>query len=484
MSPLTIVYIVTGIIGIATALFLAQMAARMSSRTALDTGIKGKKLSLDAAAEDGLRQTILKEVGATALPRQQSHEIANRLSSVLSRELEKKVAQTEEELSHKYETIIKEKDKNEEIAWRKYEKVLTDKKETEAVIRSIAEGLVVVDASGKVVMMNPAAEKLLGVSRKDKIGKPVLDNLKEEQLVSLSRESPAGHDGREIELVSRQDETKKVLRASTAVIENENGHTVGMVSVLSDITKQKELDRLKANFVASVSHELRTPLVAIDKSISLMLNKNAGEITETQEQFLNIAARNLKRLSVLVNDLLDLSKLEAGRMEIRRKPTAVDALINESVAGLANWAKTKLINLEAKIQAGLAEADIDPDRTMQVLNNLIGNAIKFTPANGTITIEAKSESQDWIEVSVRDTGIGIAKDNLGKVFDKFYQVGERVSSDINGTGIGLSIAKEIVELHGGRIWAESEQGEGARFVFTIPVKKQTAGPDTGSADNG
>lgn len=430
--------------------------------------------AVDAITTESLKQTIVKEISGVVGSRQQSQEIGTRLSTVLAREVEKKVSQTTGELTRKYETALNEKVKNEEVAWRKYEKVLTDKKKTEAVIRSIAEGLVVVDAYGKVIMMNPAAEKLLGTSKKDKIGKPMMDNLKEEQLVSLTRESP-GREGREIELVSQQDETKKILRASSAVIENENGQTVGMVSVLSDITKQKELDRLKANFVASVSHELRTPLVAIDKSISLILNKNAGEITPTQEQFLTIAARNLNRLSTLVNDLLDLSKLEAGRMELRRKLVPIAGVINESAAGLNNWAKTKSINLETKIQDGLPDVNIDPDRMIQVLNNLIGNAIKFTPTSGTITVEAiLRQPGSEIGVSVSDTGIGIAKENLTKVFDKFYQVGERVSSDINGTGIGLSIAKEIVELHGGKIWAESADNQGAKFIFTLPAKNNQA----------
>jgi len=319
-------------------------------------------------------------------------------------------------------------------------------------------------------MMNPAAERMLGVSRKDKIGKRILDDLKEEQLVALVKDSP-NREEKEIELISQQDETKKILRASSAVIENEHGQTVGMVSVLSDITKQKELDRMKSSFVANVSHELRTPLVAIDKSLSLILSKSTGEISETQEQFLTLAERNLKRLSLLVNDLLDLAKLEAGKMEIRPMPESIDKVIYESVETLNTWAKTKSINIETKIESGLPQVNIDSARIIQVLNNLIGNAIKFTPNNGSIVVEIKlmQKERRAIEVSVTDTGVGIAGDDLPKVFDKFYQAGERVSTDINGTGIGLSIAKEIVELHGGKIWVESGRGNGAKFIFRLPL---------------
>ena len=192
---------------------------------------------------------------------------------------------------------------------------------------------------------------------------------------------------------------------------------------------------------------------------------------QTQEQFLSIAQRNLKRLSALINDLLDLSKLEAGKMEVRRKRMAVNNVIQEVIDSLNNWARSKNITLEKRIEDMLPDVEIDPDRLAQVLTNLVGNAVKFTPNDGKITLEAKlSDGKKELEVSVKDTGIGIAPEDLPKIFSKFYQCGgERMISDVNGTGIGLSIAKEIVELHGGKIWVESEKGQGARFIFTIPL---------------
>jgi len=432
---------------------------------------KEQEYSASYAHSDGaLRQSILQEVKEIVDSQVSPQKTINKISEVFSKELDKRINLNTHELSKKYETIINLEKQNEEIAWRKYKRVSSDKEKTEAVIRSIAEGLVVVDHQGKVIMMNPAAEKLLGTSRKDKIGKDLLANLKEEQLVSLVK-GAEDKEEREIELVSQRDETKKVLRASSAVIENENGQTIGMVSVLSDITKQKELDQLKTNFVANVSHELRTPLVAIDKSISLILNKSSGEVSPAQAEFLSIAQRNLKRLSLLVNDLLDLSKLEAGKMEFKPQLLVIEKTIDEAIAGLNTWAETKSIVLEKKIQEGIPQVNIDSNRIIQVLNNLIGNAIKFTPNNGKITVEAGFQSEKGeIEICVQDTGIGIPKENIHKVFDKFFQVSERMSTDISGTGIGLSIAKEIVELHGGRIWAESENGAGTRFIFTLPLR--------------
>ncbi len=466
-----IIVIAAAAVFAALLLYLGGSSARLRTRS-------NKKSPADTYAERGdasigaypqLQEAISERIADMVDSSERRQKIVKEVSGIFNKELEKKIAQDRQEIGRKYEALIQEKTKNEELAWKKYQRVSNAKKETEAVIRSIAEGLVVVDSRGKVVMMNPAAEKLLGVSQKEKLGKPVAEQVRDEHLISLVRPG-SGEENREIELTSTQAETKRVLRSSSAVIENENGQTVGMVSVLSDITKQKELDNLKSSFVANVSHELRTPLVAMEKSIALILSKEAGPITETQEQFLSVAQRNMKRLSNLINDLLNLSKLEAGKLELKRDFVPVERVIAESIEALNGWAKAKSVEIVKKIQNGLPQANVDPERIIQVLNNLIGNAIKFTPQNGAITVEALSRDARTVEVSVKDTGVGIAKENLGRVFDKFYQVGgERIATDISGTGIGLSIAKEIVELHGGKVWAESEKGQGAKFSFTLPA---------------
>src|SRR3989338_1018396 len=400
------VYVITIVISILIALALVYF----SGLSAKGEGRAGKKKSegensTEASAIDAsLERAINEKLGSLSGSAAPSRQVTRAYQEVFSQELEKRVTQTSQEITKKYETIVQDKVKSEEIAWKKLEKVSEDKKETEAVIRSISDGLVVVDAKGNVMMMNPAAEKLLGMSGKSKMGRPLTENLREEQLVSLVK---TGHErkNREIELVSQQDETKKILRASSAVIEDADGKTVGMVSVLSDITKQKELDELKANFVASVTHELRTPLVAMDKSIALILNKDAGELSGPQEEILTIAQRNLKRLSFLINDLLDLSKLEAGKMALSRQASSLEKIILDAAEGLTNWAKTKEIAIIKIIPQGLPDVDVDPNRIIQVFNNLMGNAIKFTPHGGNITIESKIDSDNrHLEVSILDTG--------------------------------------------------------------------------------
>ena len=466
MSTTVIIYISTALVSIIAAVLLFHIT-KLSGQARAKFDRISKKSSPSFKMDDSLRQTIFDEVNEYVDSQRQGQEISRAISGVFGKELEKRVDHVKGEINAKYQEIMDQKGKSEDIAWKKYNKLLGDQKRTEAVIRSIAEGLVVVDSKGKVVMMNPAAEKLLDVSRKEKVGKSVLEDLKGEELVTLSKDV-SDDQSKEIELTSQQDETKKILRASSAVIEDESGKTVGMVSVLSDITKQKKLDLMKEGFIANVSHELRTPIVAVEKSLSLILSKAAGEITPTQKQFLSIAERNLKRLNVLVNDLLDLSKLEAGKMEFKESVGSLEEVINESVEVLRAWADSKSIKINTKIPKNLPQVKMDSNRLIQVLNNLIGNAIKYTPNQGVVTVEATPRNQE-VQVMVQDTGIGIEEKNLPKIFDKFYQVGERTPTDIGGTGIGLSIAKEIIEQHGGRIWAESEKGQGARFVFRLPL---------------
>ena len=465
MSTSVVVYFVVGILGIFMAFLIVHMARLSSQAKSVDElqRKKSTKIFSSSHADQPIDRIVFDEVSRYVKSEERSREISQRVSQVFDKELSKRT----EEMSSKHEAIVKEKTHSEEVAWKKYKKVLNDKKTTEGVIRSLAEGLVVVDAEGKVIVMNPAAEKLLGVSKKEKIGRPITENLKASHLASFTH---GGEENREIEIYSEEDETKKILRASSAVIENENGQTVGMVSVLSDITKQKELDQLKAEFVSKVSHELRTPLIAIQKSVSLLFSESAGKISETQKQFLSMAERNLKRLTLLINDLLDLSKLEAGKMQIKREYRQMSAVIRDTVETLIHWANTKSIKLEQEVEAKLPDVNIDDNRIIQVLTNLAGNAIKFTPNEGRVTISVRARHEKGeMEICVEDTGVGIEPDDLSKVFNKFHQVGERVSTDIAGTGLGLSVAKEIVELHGGRIWAESDKGAGARFIFTIPL---------------
>ena len=230
-----------------------------------------------------------------------------------------------------------------------------------------------------------------------------------------------------------------------------------------------ELDRLKSDFVANVSHELRTPLTAIKGAMDLILREVPGPLNEKQSHYLNRVRTNTQHLAGLINDLLDLSKIEDGRIELRAERVSLGGLIHEVVETLRPIAAENSIVLEATISEASILVWADRDTIMQVLTNLIGNAIKFTPPHGRVTVSSSSNDANWVRVSVSDTGPGISAHERERIFDKFYQVAENGGPKPKGTGLGLAISKSLVELHGGKIWVESEPSRGSRFCFTLPA---------------
>lgn len=358
-----------------------------------------------------------------------------------------------------------------------------EKERSDEVMRHLADGLVVVDREGKVVMMNPAAEKLLGRGMKEALGKSLVEELKDGHLLAVAKGPLDDKDEtritKEIELDSKDENTKKILRASSAVVENEDGKTVGMVSVLSDITREKEVDEMKSHFVSLVTHELRTPVVAIQKSLELILSQATGSLNEDQARFLSISKFNLERLNRLINDLLDMSKLEAGKMTINPVSFDLKVAIDEVSATLASWAKDKEITFKSDVRSEPLMVYADKDRIVQVLVNLVGNALKFTPVKGEVTVTAETLEKrpgiceaPCVQVTVADTGIGIDPKDFKRIFNKFEQVTLVSPSGSGGTGLGLPIAKEIINLHNGTIWAEGQKGAGSRFVFVLPQQSK------------
>lgn len=465
----TIIISTTVSIALVIGLILYRFSQR-SSKSRFQAG-SGEEPSGGSEAESPAEEvlpSILQEISRLPGSIQKHQQVARSVSDLVNHNVDQRVAAAKQEFTKRYNQLIQEHRRSESVLERKYQQTLTDKKQTTAVLESIAEGLVVVNPKGDVVMMNHAAERLLGVKQQTRIGKPLMENLSDEQLVSMAHNTEQGE--REIVVSANQDNTKKVLRASNAVVTDENGNTVGMVAVLSDVTKQRELDEMKSEFVSKVSHELRTPLIAMRHSLSILIDQVAGPMSEEQQKFLEISQRNLDRLTALINDLLDLSKLEAKKMELRLAPMAAGSVIDSVVQSLGAWAKSKLLTLAVKITPDLPEAQADAARVAQVLTNLLGNAIKFTPANGTVTVSAElTDDRRFLKVCVEDTGMGILKEDLPKLFNKFQQVGERSASDVSGTGLGLAISKEIIDLHHGKIWAESDVQQGARFLFTVPL---------------
>lgn len=251
--------------------------------------------------------------------------------------------------------------------------------------------------------------------------------------------------------------------------------------------KLEKLEKLKSEFISIVSHELRTPLTSIKNSLDIILSGKCGEVSVSSEKFLTMAKRNVTRLSGIINDLLDLSKIEAGKMDFHFKPVAVKSVVEYVKSALSGLAKEKGLDVTAYETENLPEIMADPQRLEQVLTNLLSNAIKFTPEGRKITIKSelmnasdikyhpcfedsmKNLSGDYIIVSVQDEGIGIAEGEMLRAFDKFAQIENSLSRKVGGSGLGLPIAKQLLDAHKGAIWCDSEVNQGSNFHFALPV---------------
>jgi len=454
---------------------LAKFLRSRSTRERLEEPLKKKLLSMGVAEKD-LNELFT----ATSEPRVPRALPRMDISPEELKELRRIRDSFNEEVAARVKEAVA-------VAEKEKQRALDEKERMNNIIRNVGEGLVVVDNSGKVQLLNPAAERLLGAQLGEGKGLPISQLLKGEHLLTMAK-GPLRDDAdpvtKEIELRSVNDETRKVLQASTAVIENQDGSTVGMVSVLSDITKQKQLEEMKSKFVSNVSHELRTPLLAIEESLSLLLTGVVGDVPPEQGKFLSIAQRNINRLSRLINDLLDVAKLEAGKMDMKPIDFDLNDLVHHVSETVRSLAEGQGVTIEEKFPGAAIKMEADPDRLTQVVTNLVGNAIKFTPEGGRITVEIIDQWQDpeisaepCIAVNVRDTGPGISPEDQVRIFRKFEQGAAPTVKTVSSTGLGLTIAKEIVDLHGGKIWVESNQGEGSCFSFAVPRRFRN-GADT------
>ena len=240
----------------------------------------------------------------------------------------------------------------------------------------------------------------------------------------------------------------------------------------------RKIDAMKSEFVSVASHELRTPLAAIKNSVQLMLSGKTGEINENQTKFLSMAERNINRLTNILNDLLNLSKIESGKIELKFEDIELKGIIELTASSLRIQADGKSIQIEVEVPEQIPAVYGDPEKIEQILTNIIGNSIKFTAEGGKILITAKLLSPEkeggprhTVAVYVKDTGIGIPPEHLEPIFEKFHQVEGSLHRSVSGTGLGLAITKGLVEAHQGKIWVESEVGKGSTFTFTLPISE-------------
>jgi len=333
----------------------------------------------------------------------------------------------------------------------------------------------------QILTWNRGAELTLGYSKEEVIGKHLsilLPPSRVHELAEMRAKVELSGALRDIEVEGKRKGGAAIyLSLSVSPITDVDGKIVGFLRVAKDVTEKKryerrlkELDKLKSDFVSNVSHELRTPLTAIKGSVDNMLDGLTGDLNEKQNRYLVRVKSNADRLARLINDLLDLSRIEAG-IKLKRTNLSLPTVAREVVESLGSVAAEKLISFEIECPEVNLTAWADPDRIVEVLTNLIGNAIKFTPTNGKVTLCLKRSGNEWVKISVADTGPGIPSDEANRIFDKFYQVTQPEKQKAMGTGLGLSITKALVEMHGGKIWLESEVGKGSIFSFILPAEQ-------------
>jgi PAS domain S-box-containing protein len=338
----------------------------------------------------------------------------------------------------------------------------------QAVLEGIADGVIVFDKQGRAIVANPSIGRILDQPSEAMIGLEIGDLMGE----NTSPESQAMVMGLLSQKELRRSSLKfewgeKTLSVSFAPVRDDSGGVTGTVAAFRDFTREAEVDRMKSDFVSIVSHELRTPLTSIKGYLDLILMGAAGKINKQQSSFLEIAKGNAERLHNLVSDLLDLSRIESGKVELDVQVVSLPRIADQVAATLQREFDDRNLTLTLDVPEDLPEVFGDPGRVTQVLTNLLSNAYKYTPEGGA-TVQAYVDGP-VLRVDVIDTGLGISEEDQERLFTRFFRADDASVRQQTGTGLGLNITKSLVEMHGGEITVESERGKGSTFSFTLPL---------------
>jgi two-component system phosphate regulon sensor histidine kinase PhoR len=342
-------------------------------------------------------------------------------------------------------------------------KIESGEAKLETVLSGMIEGVIVTDARGKITLANPSIRKLFFIDTAPE-GKTPLEVIRNSAVQDIVDRVLKGDQRIATEEISVSSPEEKFIKVSGVAIIKEKQRE-GAIFVFHDITELRRLEKVRQDFVANVSHELRTPLSSIKGYSETLIGGVSNE--KDRQEFLGIIYRESDRLAKLINDLLDLSKIESGKMAMVFMPVEIAPLMRRSAGVLEKSARDKSIKIKFNIPDGLPNAMADENRLSQVFLNLFDNAIKYTPEGGSVEISVTAQGK-FLKVDVSDTGVGIPQSDLPRVFERFYRVDKARSRQLGGTGLGLSIVKHIVQSHGGQVWVNSEEGRGSTFSFTIP----------------
>jgi PAS domain S-box-containing protein len=346
-----------------------------------------------------------------------------------------------------------------------YSRVSLEKERSVAILANIADGIVAVDRDGRVVLWNSAAEEISGVAQEEAIGRTTVQVL-QRQLESAEAETPSGQ--RLISITRGGEEVW--LSLSEAVMRDPLGAVAGRIFAFRDISADRMVEQVKSDFVAAVSHELRTPLTSIYGFAETLLRQDIPFGEEERRIFLGYIASESERLTEIVDQLLNVARLDAGDLQVELGRIDVGSVVSELVETVEESGVMNGHRFEIDLPEEPLAAEADPDKVRQIFNILVENALRYSPGGGTVTVGAR-RSDDRVEVRVVDQGIGIPAAERERIFRKFYRAESAARDGAAGTGLGLFIAKELVTAMGGRIWVESTEGEGSSFSFELPAAR-------------
>jgi len=392
----------------------------------------------------GVAADITDRKGAEATIRQANWNLAN-LNQTLEERIKARTAELEEVIHQ----------------------VNSEKEKTDRIIREITDGVIVIDETGEILLTNPAARMLLSGEKGRAVSADPSRSFPAPHLREIFDDS-AETGAKEIEVYDSSLGSHRVLKTTCSPLRDERGRLFGKLAVLHDITSFKEVDRMKSDFISQVSHELRTPLTSIKGYIDNLRDGIAGALAKKQVDYLDRMSKNADHLARLISDLLDVARIESGKMTMNPIFLSFQGLVEEVVKSIRPIAEQKSLEIVLERFTGKSRIRGDQDKLEQVVTNLLYNAIKFTPPAGRITITLQ-RNERYLTTSIRDTGIGIPAEKQSRLFERFFRIEQDFSSNANGTGLGLFIAKNLIEMHGGRIWVISEVGNGSEFSFTLPI---------------
>ncbi|EIJ80179.1 multi-sensor signal transduction histidine kinase [Bacillus methanolicus PB1] len=340
-----------------------------------------------------------------------------------------------------------------------------ERRKLSSVLSYMTDGVIATDRRGRVILINEPAAEMLNVSRETVLSKSILELLDLEEEYTFEK---LLEERESVILDYSTKNTPYILRANFSVIQKETGFVNGLITVLHDITEQEKIEVERREFVANVSHELRTPLTAM-RSYLEALAEGAWKDEELAPQFLNVAQTETERMIRLVNDLLQLSKMDSKDYKLKKEWVDFNEFFHRIIDRF-EMTKEQHVTFKRLLPERPLFVEADEDKLTQVLDNIISNALKYSPEGGQITFKVE-EQDEQILVSISDQGVGIPKENIDKIFERFYRVDKARSRKLGGTGLGLAIAKEMVKAHGGDICATSVEGKGTTIYFTLPVDR-------------